>query len=685
MATRKRSSGRTTPKGTRPAHLRPVGGAGPDASPLDGIIAGGASDVLAADDPVAAEAWASQLLGLFGTTRIEAQLAGQDVPPLEEAILERCEQLRNRSALVVAASLAAVLPAPLDDRAAQVVTSLRRSVAAPAWLSDIGQVAPTRAWVASDAFGDQDSIIVGFAHPSRDSEHAVLVLVDHNLAGQAKDAWMAEDPDVAVAAWSSTGDEHMLINEVTIDTALARLREAMAASDLWNGEVALRTEEFAEHRALVWSRLRRAGHGDGTYVGLEVSQTEREQLVSDFVVSEPGQAVRHELEGIDVELLARCLVDLRSDYEGRPLRWSPMVVRHVLTSLAPRKLLLDPDQARTLPAVLRGFVRYATSRSGLAPTFSAEILTAVDQFEPEFLTRIGDPAASGPAKAVLAALQARGVSLDDSAAVTAALSDLGSIHVPEQPLARRRSAAGAPPEVVDAATHAPVLARLASLAEFYGDGRKLTQTGQPTLADARALVGILGTEDRIDETIGDRTFKTQSAAELRELAFTIRWAVVAGVLRKENGKLRATAAWRKLEAKPLDRWLKAVDALPTLGPIASFHAHNRYRGPDEVVDELMGDVLHLLRGSPMPFDAVLDEVCDLAETMYEWRSPYMQDADHRRTSFGYDLDLLTRILGWAAIVERFGAKLERDKWDASDQVVGGTLRLTVVGRWWLEA
>ena len=49
---------------------------------------------------------------------------------------------------------------------------------------------------------------------------------------------------------ASTSDQHMRICEVTVDSALGRLQEAMAASALWNGDVALRTDEFTDYRAL---------------------------------------------------------------------------------------------------------------------------------------------------------------------------------------------------------------------------------------------------------------------------------------------------------------------------------------------------------------------------------------------------------------------------------------------------
>jgi hypothetical protein len=298
---------------------------------------------------------------------------------------------------------------------------------------------------------------------------------------------------------------------------------------------------------------------------------------------------------------------------------------------------------------------------------------------------MNDPGTAGPAKAVLAALRARGVDLEDFDAVKAALEDLGPMKLPPAAPKRRPGAAAAPAEVVAAAERSPVLARFAALVDFYGDGRKLTQTGQPTLADARALVERLGTGDRMDPRIGDRTFTTKSAADLPELGFTIRWGVTAAALRKEHGKLRATASWRKLEGKPLQRWLKAADALATLGPLAGYHAYNRYRGREEVLDELLPMILQLLVGGPMSFDEVLDRVFEQADAMYEWLTPYMQDPQHRRTSLGWDLERLTRILGWAGIADRVGAATEPDEWEPQlERLVGGRLQLTQVGQWWLE-
>src|SRR6266508_4834101 len=116
MAKHRRRGGRTTPKGTRPRHLRPVGDANVEESPIDAIIDGGGRDVLADADAVTAEIWGSHLLATFESARLQARLAREDVPPFEEAILERCIERQDRRALVVATALAAVLPPPLDDQ-----------------------------------------------------------------------------------------------------------------------------------------------------------------------------------------------------------------------------------------------------------------------------------------------------------------------------------------------------------------------------------------------------------------------------------------------------------------------------------------------------------------------------------------------------------------------------------------
>jgi hypothetical protein len=123
-----------------------------------------------------------------------------------------------------------------------------------------------------------------------------VALIDHNVSGQAEDAFVAPDLDEVITAWKSKADPHVRIGKAPVDEALERLRDAMAMSDLCNGDAELRTEDFARHRALIWARLRRAGRGGEHPKGpVQVAQPERDSFVAEFLASAEGRAVRDSL------------------------------------------------------------------------------------------------------------------------------------------------------------------------------------------------------------------------------------------------------------------------------------------------------------------------------------------------------------------------------------------------------
>lgn len=82
-----------------------------------------------------------------------------------------------------------------------------------------------------------------------------------------------------------------------------------------------------------------------------------------------------------------------------------------------------------------------------------------------------------------------------------------------------------------------VIAQLRAFVEWVGTGRKLTQTGRITLADARTLVEALGTDDVIDPMIGDRVYRTKSSEELLHLTLIVEWAKSARLVRKTGNRL----------------------------------------------------------------------------------------------------------------------------------------------------
>ena len=103
------------------------------------------------------------------------------------------------------------------------------------------------------------------------------------------------------------------------------------------------------------------------------------------------------------------------------------------------------------------------------------------------------------------------------------------------------------------------------LVGWIGAGRRLTQTGRVTLADARALVERLETGDAMDPVIGDRMFKTKSSEELYHLTLLVEWAKAARLLRVRGGRLVPVKKNAGMLEKPQELWTALFDAVPRIG------------------------------------------------------------------------------------------------------------------------
>jgi pRiA4b ORF-3-like protein len=120
----------------------------------------------------------------------------------------------------------------------------------------------------------------------------------------------------------------------------------------------------------------------------------------------------------------------------------------------------------------------------------------------------------------------------------------------------------------DLAAAAAAVRPLTQVVEFtrwVGTGRKLTQTGRLTMADARQLVSLLGTGDEIDPAIGDKVFRTRSSEELRGLTIVVQWAKAAGLVRVVHGRLVPVKKNATLLSRPLALWTAMFEAFGQLG------------------------------------------------------------------------------------------------------------------------
>lgn len=123
------------------------------------------------------------------------------------------------------------------------------------------------------------------------------------------------------------------------------------------------------------------------------------------------------------------------------------------------------------------------------------------------------------------------------------------------------------------AEKAQLTGQIRSFMIWLGEGRKLTRTGRIGLADARQLVELLGTGDKIDPEIGSRVFQTKSSEELAYLTRLVEWMKAARLVRVTGTRLVPVKKNATLPSRPFDL------VLTMLAPIRSSASSFLTRAP----------------------------------------------------------------------------------------------------------
>ena len=176
-------------------------------------------------------------------------------------------------------------------------------------------------------------------------------------------------------------------------------------------------EDFARLRALALMRadetpnLRVAPHPP------EVSPDERDRLRDEFLAAPGGRAF--DPDG-DEAYTASLAIEFCADYvDGRPLRWSPVVVELFMADWIPRKVMADGELLERVPGALDAWVRFAGRTRGTPDWAIERTRAAIQRWRREMIERASDPAAGGPAKQFLAAAAEAGIDLTDEDALGA--------------------------------------------------------------------------------------------------------------------------------------------------------------------------------------------------------------------------------------------------------------------------
>lgn len=187
--------------------------------------------------------------------------------------------------------------------------------------------------------------------------------------------------------------------------------------------------------------------------------------------------------------------------------------------------------------------------------------------------------------------------------------------------------------------------QMRALVGWVGTGRKLTQTGRVTLADARALVDVLDTGDRMDPVIGDGTFKTKSSEELYHLTLLVEWAKAARLLRTAGGLLLPVKKNAKLLDRPDELRRALFAALPHIGPavtvsgwLESLFAHEYDRGLRALMQRLYAAT------TPVPLSDLYEAVWQAVSPLYVLDDLSPGRLRHLRTANDHDIQRLLKAI-----------------------------------------
>lgn len=366
-----------------------------------------------------AELWGSQLLGVFWSQRYSLPL--QEAASLDHALMlaepliEAVAKLGGTEARTALNVIATVDDGELGMRAGELAEKLDGGDGAPGWVEDLGEAEITgSAVMREDVFDDARTVFLEARHPGGET-HAVGVLIDNNLGRMAKDILLADSIDQVAEVMKrhpEPGGE-LTLERIAPGAAAGMIHAAIELTDMTLDPPV--SEDYARLRALALMRVDETPEYAAVPEREEFPHAERDRLRDEFLTSPEGQEFAP--DG-DEAYSASLAIDFCADYvDGRPLRWSPVVVELFMADWVPRKVLADQDLFERLPSALDAWVRFAGRKAGTPEWAIEQTRNAIPRWRDTMVERGGDPAAGGPAKQFLAAAKAAGVDFEDGYAL----------------------------------------------------------------------------------------------------------------------------------------------------------------------------------------------------------------------------------------------------------------------------
>ncbi len=305
----------------------------------------------------------------------------------------------------------------LGRRAGELAESLNGVVAgaAPVWFSDVGEAEITDAAVMrEDVYDDASTVFLEARH--RDgATHAIGVQIDNNLGLIARDILLADSIDrvAEVMREHPQLDGALALERIAPGVAAGRIDAAIELTDITLDPPV--SEEYAPLRAMALLRADEAPDYVSVPDEPEMAREERDRLLGEFLASPEGEEF---VPDSDEAYAASLSINFCADYvDGRPLRWSPVVVELFMADWIPRKVLAGQGLFERLPSALDAWVRFAGRKAGTPDWAVEKTRMAIPRWRAEMIERGSDPAAGGPAKQFMTAAKAAGIDVEDADAL----------------------------------------------------------------------------------------------------------------------------------------------------------------------------------------------------------------------------------------------------------------------------
>jgi hypothetical protein len=399
-----------------------------------------ARELLAVRSPLDAELMVSELLGTWWGQRPgrgglrDARRRRADIEELVgEGLVSYAAEQGSPAALALLSGIACLGTPRQAAQAEQAALALMAAgVARPAWAEHVGAVEAGDCYVNSDAYGDRDEVVCVFSYAGQE-QHALVVVVDYNAAGLARDGWVTSQVSKLLDyCRDASSDRHTAgekpagggaaepeqLRTTFRQIAAPQARQILAAA-LAVTENAIEppvSASFPSYHAFIRARVRTlppaSAGGDAHAAGPAISagdlaapaitasarrqlwrKDRRAMLVAEFLASDQAEDLS------DREAASRCadhIVEYGCEQDfWRPLRMSPAKAETFLLDWLPRKVMLSPAEQDAMPHVLLAWVRWAGARSGLGQAAIGGTLDAVVDGMRTFGTVYKDPASFG--------------------------------------------------------------------------------------------------------------------------------------------------------------------------------------------------------------------------------------------------------------------------------------------------